>query len=344
MINPYHNRDTTNRNIRLAERGARLTATVTTSLGAFIWGQDLAARYIPLEWPISPFLTAATGILAGVIMGYLTDFMFGNLLQRVSYDIFAASHPNVVKWQGPAYFRNLRRAESFLFGILLLGLFAFDLYTTLIIRDPIADNARAEQTTDLAAATNTVSAAQTAAASPIAAQLKDLDTRIRAEERRTTAANPGLQKLAQEGNTWGRQQLEKKKNRATANLRKQRDQLTDTYNQTLTNQATTLATTQTQITAQNDQIAAANQRNRNVMAGMYVAFTVIPKILSIILRILMVITFLAYSVNFHPDLTGDGVIDYADVEAYFQKQKQAYNERVAAAQSQIPNPQSPPFP
>ena len=115
MINPYHNRDTTNRNIRLAERGARLTATVTTSLGAFIWGQDLAGRYIPVEWDISPFLTAATGILAGVIMGYLTDFMFGNLLQRVSYDIFASGHPNVIKWQGPAYFRNLRRAEE-MFG------------------------------------------------------------------------------------------------------------------------------------------------------------------------------------------------------------------------------------
>ena len=347
MINPYHNRDTTNRNIRLAERGARLTATVTTSLGAFIWGQDLAARYLPVEWDISPFLCAATGILAGVIMGYLTDFMFGNLLQRVSYDIFASSHPNVVKWQGPAYFRNLRRAESFLFGVLLLGLFAFDLYTTLIIRDPIADNARQNQTTDIAAATTTVSAAQTAAANPMAAQIKDLDTRIRSEEHRATAANPGLQKIAQEGNTWGKQQLEKKKARATAGLRKQRDQLTDAYNRTLESQAATLATTQTQITAQNDQIAAANQRNRNVMAGMYVAFTVIPKILSIILRVLMVITFLAYSVNFHPDLTGDGVIDYADVETYFQRQKQAYHERIqkaSAAQSPIPTPQSPPFP
>lgn len=346
MINPYHNRDTTNRNIRLAERGARLTATVTTSLGAFIWGQDLAARYIPMDWAISPFLTATVGILAGVIMGYLTDFMFGNLLQRVAYDTMAAAHPNVTKWQGPVYFRNLRRAESFLFAILLLGLFAFDLYTTLIIRDPIADNAAVTQTTDLAAATASVTTAQQQAANPMAAQLKDLDLRIRDEERRAAAANPGLQKLAQEGNTWAKQQIEKKKARASRSARAERDKLTSAYNSTLAAQSATLETTQRQIGQANDRTLAANERNRNVMAGMYVAFTVIPKILSIILRILMVITFLAYSVNFHPDLTGDGIIDYADVEAYFQRQQQAYQQRLQkaqATQSPITNHQSPPF-
>lgn len=340
MINPYANRDTTNRNIRLAESGARITATITTSIGAFIWGQDLAARYIPMEWDISPFLAAATGLAAGVIMAYLTDFMFGNLLQRVAYDTLAAAHPNVTKWNGPNYFRNLRRAESWLFGILLLGLLAFDIYTTLIIRDPIADSARATATTDLATATATIAEKQTQAANPMAAQIKDLDRRIIAEERRITAANPGLQKLAAEGNTWGRQNLEKKKARASATLRKERDQLTAAYNNTLAGQSATLATAQTQITDENTRIVAANQRSRNVMAGMYVAFTVIPKVLAIILRILMVITFLAYSVNFHPDLTGDGIIDYADVEAYFQKQKQAYNQRVQQAQANQQPPTS----
>lgn len=333
MINPYHNRDTTNRNIRLAERGARITATITTSIGAFIWGQDLAARYLPLEWDITPFLSAATGIAAGLIMAYLTDFMFGNLLQRVTYDTLAARHPNVTKWEGPTYFKNLRRAESFLFAVLLVGLLAFDLYTTLIIRDPIADQARATSTTDIAAATATISERQAAAANPMAAQVKDLDARIKAEERRVTAANPGLQKLAKEGNTWGRQQLEKKKARATAGLRTERDQLTAAYSRTLASAATTLSTAQTQITAENDRIAAANQRSRTVMAGMYVAFTVIPKALAIILRILMVITFLAYSVNFHPDLTGDGIIDYADVEAYFQRQQKTYREKLSQSQA-----------
>lgn len=336
MINPYHNRDTTNRNIRIAERGARLTATVTTSLGAFIWGQDLAARYLPMEWDIAPFLTATVGLLAGVIMGYLTDFMFGNLLQRVTYDTMAASHPNVTKWQGPQYFRNLRRAESFVFAILLLGLFAFDLYTTLIIRDPIADNARTNATTDIAQATATIAEKQTQAANPIAQQITALQTKIKDDERRAAAANPGLQKLAQEGNTWAKQQIAAKKARATKTTRAQLEQLNTTYNNTLAGQSATLATAQTQITDENTRIAAANQRNRNVMSGMYVAFTVIPKLLSIILRILMVITFLAYSVNFHPDLTGDGVIDYADVEAYFQKQKQAYNQRVQQAQFNQP--------
>lgn len=344
MINPYHNRDTTNRNIRLAERGARITATITTSIGAFIWGQDLAGRYLPGDWDITPFLTAAVGILAGVIMGYLTDFMFGNLLQRVAYDTLASRHPNVTKWEGPQYFKTLRRAESWMFGILLLGLFAFDLYTTLIIRDPIADNARQEAATDLAAATAGVTAAQQQAANPMAAQIKNLDARIVAEERRIAAANPGLTKLIREdNNTWASQNLEKKKARATKQLRAERDQLTIAYNRTLAGQSATLEATQRQINDANARTADINARNRNVMAGMYVAFTVIPKLLSIILRILMVITFLAYSVNFHPDLTGDGIIDYADVEAYFARQQHEYQQRIEKARANAqPSAPAPP--
>ena len=328
MINPYHNRDTTNRNVRLAERGARYIATITTSLGAFVWGQDLAARYLPLEWSATPYLCVATGLLAGAVMGFLTDFMFGNLLQRVAYDLLAARHPNVLKWQGDRYFHTLRRAESILFGLLLVALLGVDMYTTLIIRDPIADQARANATTDLALATDSISRAQGAAAAPIASQLRDLDARITAEERRIASANPGLQKLIRDDrNAWAITTLAKKKERATAAMRSERDKLTAAYNAALAGQSAALGETQKQIIADNDRIAAANQRNRNVMAGMYMAFTVGPKMLSILLRVLMVITFLAYSTDFHPDLTGDGIIDYRDVEEYYERARQKRHER-----------------
>lgn len=343
MINPYANRDTTNRNIRRAEIGARWVATITTSLGAYVWGQDLAARYLPEEWGIwTAALSAIAGLLAGAIMGFLTDFMFGNLLQRVTSDILMSWHPNVVKFNGDKYFKKLRRAEKAFFCILLLLLLSVDIYTTLIIRDPIADRARQNQTTDIAAITTQVTAAQTAAADPIAYQIKTLTAKIKDDERRAAAANPSLLKLAAEGNTWAKQQIAAKKARATKATRAQLDQLNNTYNQTLTAQSATLATTQAQITEANARTAATNQRNRDVMAGMYIAFTIAPKTLAIILRVLMVITFLAYSTTFHPDLTGDGIIDYADVEAYYQRQKQEYQEKLrAAAQTPIPNPQSP---
>lgn len=329
MINPYANRDTTNRNIRLAEIGARYVATVTTSLGAFIWGQDIASRYLPAEWGwITAALCATTGLLAGGIMGFLTDFMFGNLLQRVTTDTLMRTHPNVVAFNGDRYFTRLRRAESFLFAVLLIGLFAFDIYTTLIIRDPIAQTARSTATIDIAAATEQVTAAQTAAANPMAAQIKDLDTRIRAEEQRVTKANPGLTKLIREDrNTWATQTLERKKTAATKTLRAERDKLTAAYNTTLAGQSATLATAQTQINDENARIAAANQSTRAAMSGMYIGLTVIPKILAIILRIIMVVTFLAYSVSFHPDLTGDGIIDYADVEAWYNQKKQQAAQR-----------------
>lgn len=343
MINPYANRDTTNRNIARAEYGARIVATITTSLGAFIWGQDLAARYLPTEWDTAtPILSAAAGILAGLVMGFLTDFMFGNLLQRVTTDTCMRYHPQVIRFNGDRYFTNLRRLESFIFTILLIGLLGLDLYTTFIIRDPIADRARATATTDIAAATETISQKQKDAIDPMAAQLKNLDSRIREEERRVTTRNPRLAELAATGNDWAKKQLDRKKTAATKKLRTEQDQLIAAYNRTLDAQSATLTTAQTQINDENARIAAANQQGRQVMAGMYIAFTAGPKALAIILRILMVITFFAYSVNFHPDLTGDGVIDYADVEEYFNRQKAAADQR-RANQSQIPNPQSPPF-
>jgi len=340
MINPYQNREKTALAIKTAEKIARWTATLTTSIGGGLWGYSIALKYLPEAWHYSQHLASVVGLAFAVVLGWITDHAFGDLLQRVVTDAVAARHPNAVKWEGDNYFKRLRKIESFGFVVVLAALFAFDAYTTLIIRDPVAEQAKQIQITDIAAETNKISAEQQAATAPMAKQISALKADIAATERRIHNNNPALTKLVSEGNAWAKQELAKKKAAATKSTRAELEKLTGSYNTALGSQSATLAETQTLINEQNKQAAQSNTMNRQVMAGMYTACTVGPKLLSIILRILMVITFFAYSQGITLDLNGDGVIDYADVEVYYSnllQKRQAKESAAKAARSQRPD-------
>lgn len=332
MINPYENREKSQVAIQRAEFIARWTATITTSLGGGMWGYSIALKYLPEAWAPSQWISTGFGILFAVVLGWITDHAFGDLLQRVVTDLVAARHPNAVKWQGDNYFKRLRKIESVGFCIVLLALFCFDAYTTLIIRDPVADQAKKIQITDIADATAKVSDEQKRATAPIADQMKALKAEISSNERKVMTNNASLAKLAADGNTWAKQQLGYKKAAATKSAKNELEKLSATYTTALSAQSSALAETQTLINQQNMQAAQENNTNRAVMAGMYTACTVGPKILSIILRILMVITFFAYSQGITLDLNGDGIIDYADVEVYFQNLQQRRQQRAAQSQ------------
>lgn len=333
MINPYQNREKSALAIKTAEKIARWTATITTGLGGGVWGYSIAMKYLPEAWGYSSAVAMLVGIAFSVMLGWLTDHAFGDILQRVVTDLVSASHPNATKWEGHVYFRRLRTAETVGFCIVLASLLAFDLYTTLVISDPVADQAKKLAITDIAAATATVSSEQKSAVAPMEAQLKTLKNDIAAAERNAVAGNPALAKLAAEGNGWAKSQLAAKKNAATKRSRAELEKLTSAYTASLSAQSDALSETQRLINAQNVEAAAANQRNRAVMAGMYTSMTVGPKILSIILRVLMVITFFAYSSSLQLDLNGDGVIDYADVEVYYANLVQKRQEREARARA-----------
>lgn len=340
MINPYQNREKSALAIKRAEFIARWTATLTTSIGGGLWGYSIALKYLPEGWDYSQHLAALVGLAFSVVLGWITDHAFGDLLQRVVTDAVAARHPNAVKWEGDNYFKRLRKMESIGFVLVLAALFAFDAYTTLIIRDPVAEQAKQIQITDIAAETAKVSAQQQAATAPMARQISTLKSDIASTERRINANNGALTKLISSGNAWAQSELAKKKSAATKASRAELDKLTASYTTALGSEASTLAQTQTLINEQNQQALQSNNMNRQVMAGMYTACTVGPKLLSIILRILMVITFFAYSQGITLDLNGDGVIDYADVEVYYSdllQKRQAKEQAARAARSQRPD-------
>jgi len=340
MINPYQNRATTNRNIAMAESVMRFTATVTTSLGSFIWGRSTALQYLPEGWFGATWIAFIVGLIAAVISAWLTDLMFGQLLQRVCYDLMASRHPNVVKWSsggGPGgYFKAMRGAERMGFIVVLAGLLVFDAYTTLIIRDPVADQARQQTTVDVEGVRSKIQVESDQRVAALRADAKSKAKEISEAERGVVAANPALVRLKSEGNAWAASELAKKVKKATAPVHKQKADIEAQITATMSTDATYIQSRVSEADAANARANDATQRNRAVFSGMYLAFTVIPKLLSIILRILMVVSFLAYSHNFNPDLTGDGIIDYHDVEEYHRREKEAAAQRQAAHQQRSP--------
>lgn len=342
MINPYENRSTTNRSISAAEKIMRITATITTSGGSFIWGRSTALQYLPEGWDYSGIISLIFGALAAGVSAWLTDLMFGQLLQRVVYDLLASRHPNVTKWNlatsKPNYFKGLRRAEGFGITLVLIGLFIFDAYTTLVIRDPVADQARQQSTIDIDGMRAKIQADQEKKIADLRADSKAKAREIADAERNVLASSPALAKLQSDGNAWAASELAKKKAKATRAAAKNRADIESGITTTMSADAAYLQARVAEAEALNAKAGAATERNRSVFSGMYLAFTIIPKLLSIILRVLMVVSFLAYSHNFTPDLTGDGIIDYEDVEEYYRRQKAAAAKKRAAGSSPDADP------
>lgn len=331
IINPYKNREKSTLAIKKGEQISRWVATFITGIGGAIWGYSTVITNLPTDWWGSPYLAVVAGIVVAWVLGWITDHAFGDFLQRVTTDIVAARHPDAVQWSGPEYFRKLRKAERVLFIVVLIALFAFDAFTTIIIRDPVADEAKKIELTDIAAATSTLTKEQKQAADPMAAQIAALKKEIASAEARAASSNPALAKLAQDGNGWAKQEIAKKRASASKSARSELEKLSAAYNTTLASQSTTLSETQSLINQQNHDAAQANARNRDVMASMYIWMAFGPKALAIILRILMVISFFAYSSGLKLDLNGDGIIDNTDVEIYYQNLLQQGRERKAAA-------------
>ena len=321
IINPYQNTEKTYRAIVVGERIARWMATLITSVGFFAWARDLAIKYIPEGWPYSHQMGIAAGLLAAMAAAYLTDMMFGELLQKVSFDIIAAKHPNVTKWQGPQFFKKLRQVEKYMFLVLLLGLLSFDLYTSLIIRDPIADSARAEQTIDPDALRAEIAAQNAAEIAALDKAAKEKRSNIAQAEAGAKNSNKSLSKLAQEGNTWAQNQINAKAAKATKSEKAQLNTIEETRAAKIAAAATYTEQRLQQVMAANQDAESKTRQNREIMASMYTIFTVVPKLLAMLLRVLMVVSFLAYSQQFNPDISGDGIIDYNDVEMWLQNRQ-----------------------
>lgn len=309
VINPQKNSRSVDRQMLNAEKIFLLVAVFVTSVGFFVWGSSAAAQYID-----NMYAQMAFGLAAALASAYVTDFAFRHFLEEVVFQALAAFHPNVTGRVGEhPYFKVLRIVRWAVLTIVVGLLFWADWNSVQTIKDPFAASAKQRETTDLASASANISASLGSASAPMAEQIKTLRADIADAERRTLSANASLVTLANQGNGWAKNQLEAKKKSATRATRKELDRLTATYTNTLAEQSAALTKTTNAINRENEQITLDNATKRQSLSAMFFMFGAGSKLLTVLLRILLVVSFLSKSPNL--DANGDGTVDGKDVTA-----------------------------
>jgi len=313
---PGENTVRTMQTIRNASYVCQIVVTITSSIGVYFWASEIALKYLPPGAWITPYAAIAFGALAGYFAGYITDIGFGRVLQDVLFRSLAANHPNIRKWEGGTYFTQFQRVETWMKWGLLCLLLAMDVASMYVITDPVTRAAGRDAITDIEALRAALVAKQAEQVSALHAQAREKGRTIAADERRVAQSNPALVRLRSEGNGWGSSTLEKKQSSATRSDRAAKASIEQSALQARSQGMEYTAARVAEAAAQNKETEQRNRDNRAIAATMYLLFTVGLKVLTIFLRIMIVVSFIAYSYHFRPDITNDGVIDYLDAEEF----------------------------
>ncbi len=308
VINPSENARKVDTMALRAETVFIWVAIAITSMGFFLFGQDVALKFGAPGW-----LAFAIGVVAGVLSGYVTDYSFRHLLEEVVFQPLAWLHPGSPKSERPLFFQIMGGIRWIILTIIVLALFVGDWYSVQAVREPFANQAEEKATTDV----TTFSAALTnqlkAGSAPMADQINALKADIAAAEKRVEGANPGLVDLKKEGNGWAARELSKMKSSATKEMSKELKTLTASYNSTISENTKLLSAETQRVQLSNLQADGQNATQRASLSNLYFYSGAGAKALSVLLRIFLVISFLVKNPTL--DANGDGVVDGADVTA-----------------------------
>jgi len=308
VINPAENSRKIDRIVLLSERIFILVAMLVTSAGFYVFGRSMASQYIDVE-----FVCIAIGVLCAITAAFVTDLAFRNFLEEVVYEPLAAMHPYTRRMDTPTYFVVLKWAKWAILTTVVIVLFMADYYSVALTRGPLGSEAKQEATADIAAATAAVSSQYSGAAAPLAQQIKTLKADIAAAERRTEANNASLASLIANGNGWAKNEMAKRKAKATASLKKELDATQAAYTAALSGQVAAVNSTTAALASRNAQVEADNLTKRASIEAMYFGAGILFKGLTVLFRIFLVISFLAKSPTL--DANGDGIVDGRDVTA-----------------------------
>jgi len=315
IFNPKKNNAETVRTLRAASTVCQAIVVFTSSIGVFAWAQSLAYKYLP-DMVATPYLAFGAGAATGFAAGYITDIGFGKILQDVLFRTLAMRHPNVKKHGGSAYFSTFQAVETWMKWGLLAMLLSMDVASMWVITDPVTRAAGSDASLDVEKMRVEMQEKYDAQAKSLQAQAQAHERSARAEKARIAQANVGLVRLQASGNGWAANELRKKQERAAKADLAAKQNYESAVQNTIAESGQYISARIAEAEKQNKETNERNQKNQAIAATMYIIFTVGLKILTIFLRVMIVVSFIAYSYNYSPELTGDGVIDYRDAEAY----------------------------
>lgn len=182
-----------------------------------------------------------------------------------------------------------------------------------IIKDPFAAQAKQEEVVDVATVAAGVAVQYDGVSAPLAEQIKQLKADIRAEEKRVDASNRSLTELAAKGNGWAANELAKKKAKATKAAKSELQSTQQAYTQALQGRVNAVNSTTRAIGEKNAATEQDNATKRAALSGMFFMFGAGFKVLTVLMRIFLVVSFLSKSPTL--DANGDGIVDGRDVTA-----------------------------
>lgn len=309
VIDPQKNSRNIDRRVLLAERIMLGIAVVITSAGFLVWGYNAAGQYTEL-FP----LKAAFGIIAALTSAMVTDFAFRNFLEEVIYQMLVVFYPKAKNHiEKPGYVKAMAFLRWTILATIVSLLFYADYISVFTVKDPIASAAKQKEVIDPAKVSAQASSTMNAQIKPLKNQIAALKSEIKQDESRVERANVGLVKLVSQGNNWAPSQLAAKKANATKVKRKALAKLEDAYNEALSGNSATLATINTQAIQSSQATIEENKNQKDAMSNLFQLFGVGSKIMTILFRMFLVVSFLSKNPNL--DANGDGEISGEDVTA-----------------------------
>ena len=310
-VDPLLNARTLDGHILAAETIFKLIAVIVTSVGFFVWGQDLTAQYGGPPW-----LGYVVGGVFAFVAAWVTDISFSHFLETVLYQLITFFSFNWLTFspRGGIYCHYFLMPLRWAVVTIIVGaLFYADYKSVYTLKDPIANaNAREHyQPTDYNALHNQQQARVKGATADYDQQIKE-EKQERDRKMATSQRHPALQQLASGGNDWAKQQLQSRANTAEGPYKKRIAELQSKRDRAADAERTANQRERDNIIVADNAGLTADTDNREAISGMFTQFGLGSKIMTILLRLLLIVNFL---VNNPRDWNGDGKVDGEDVTA-----------------------------
>jgi len=307
------------------ERMAIVVVAIVSGIAVAVFGYMKAADYTSLE--IVRWLSAGVMFFLATA---ITDVGVKYFIQKGAFDFFATFNPTTYKGSQYNWFQRAMQVVAWFCMIAIVaGLFWFDYVSVDSVRRPVANLVKKENKLNQDSIRGAVDAqeqarmgATIAAIQAVEVDIKAVRRQIEAEKVRILNSDKAMKKLYDKGHGWARGQVAARQAKAVAPLYAQIEQL-QANKQDLTNQrtkdlayrSTIIAKTDSSVLAEN---AAIEGRNTSLVEGtssLFIWMGFYAKCIAALIRILLVVMFMGGNVQ---DYTGDGKVDYRDVNAAAQ--------------------------
>jgi hypothetical protein len=321
-FNPWATKARTERNLIKVEWATKWGSSIATSLAVGVSGYAFISGSIGDVMLLGVNLGTVAGIivaiLAAALAGWATDFAFSDFLKEAVFQLCLFFNfqwltlPEGQKWVNYyVYMPLLWAAKATLVGLLLW----FDIYSIKSSNRPV--QAMAKQETEINVSAEQQQIAATMAKTGFQSEITALEKAISDKEANVRASNSALTALAASGNKWAPKELKSRISAATSSDRARLIKLQKKQEGITLQNSKIMYEGTSQLLKRNDKIALDNEAKRNAVGTIFNMFGIGMKVISVIIAVMLVLSFLIKHPNY--DANGDGRVDYQDVNASFQQ-------------------------